>query len=376
MKVEFYKHNVDAVDIENVNRVLKGIFLTTGEWVDRFEKNLAEYVGAKCGVGVTSCTEALRMALMAYGIGKGDEVITTALSFIATANATEEVGAKPVFVDIEENTGNIDAELIEKAITKKTKAIMPVHLYGQLCDMKKIRAIAQKYKLVVVEDAAHALESKRDGYRTGELGDMTCYSFYATKNITCGEGGALTLNDPKKAEWLKRARLHGMGKGAADRYKLKKFQHQTMEFLGLKANMSNIQAALLIHQLDKVEERLKKREQICQRYEKALRDVKEIEQLEILPGVKSARHLFVIKAPLQKRDEIVLALQQKNVGAVVNYLPIHLMKYYREKYGYKKGDFPKAEDFGARVISLPCYPKLTRKEQDYVVEMVEEVFGK
>ena len=356
------------MDIQNVNKALKSIFLTTGEWVDRFEAKLAKYAKAKYAVGVTSCTEALQLALMAYGIGPGDEVITTPMSFIATANVIEHVGAKPIFVDVEENTGNLDANLIQKAITQKTKAIIPVHLYGQLCDMKKIRSLARKYKLVIIEDAAHALEGKRENYRSGTFGDMACYSFYATKNITCGEGGALTLNDPQKAEWLKKARLHGMGKNAAVRYQLKKFQHQTMEFLGLKANMSNIQAALLLHQLDKIESRLKKRTQIAKRYDQAFRNIPAIEPLTILPRVKSARHLYIIKVDPKKRDQIVYKLQQKNIGSVVNYPPIHLMTYYRQKYGYKKGNFPRAEKFGSSIISLPLYPKLTLKEQNYVIK--------
>lgn len=368
MKVEFYKHNIDATDIRNVTKVLKEVFLTTGAWVKQFENDLAEYVHSKFAVGLTSCTDALHLALMAYNIGEGDEVITTPMSFIATANAIEYVRAKPVFVDIETDTGNINANLIEKAITKKTKAILPVHLYGQLCDMKKIRQVADSYKLIIIEDAAHALESKRDGYRVGKLGDMACYSFYATKNITSGEGGAISLNDPEKNEWLRMARLHGMGKGAAERYQLGKFQHQSMGFLGLKANMSNIQASLLMNQLKKIDQRLKMREKIAQKYEKALKKMPHIELLKIYPNSISARHLFIIKVNENDRDQIVYKLHSQNIGAAVNFLPIHLMEYYRKKYGYKEGCYPRAEEFGARVITLPLYNKLKAQEQDYVIE--------
>lgn len=188
MKVEFYKHNISQKDIENATKVLNSLFLTTGEVVDEFEKKFSQYLGRKYTVGVTSCTAALHLSLLAYGIAPGDEVITSPMTFIATANSIIYAGATPVFVDAESETGNIDTNLIEAAVTPRTKALLPVHLYGQMCNMKKIREIADRHHLVVIEDAAHAIEASREGKRVGALGDAACFSFYATKNITSGEG--------------------------------------------------------------------------------------------------------------------------------------------------------------------------------------------
>ena len=204
--------------------------------------------------------------MLAYGIGPGDEVITTPMTFIATANAVIHAGATPVFVDVEPETGNINANLIENAITSRTKAILPVHLYGQMCDMKKIRKIADKNHLVVIEDAAHAIEVNRDEIRPGELGDAACFSFYPTKSITSGEGGAIATNNEGISEKLTKLRLHGMSKGAAERYS-RRYEHWDMEMLGWKYNMDNIQAALLLNQLEHVEEFRDRREEICQKYE-------------------------------------------------------------------------------------------------------------
>ncbi len=375
MKVDFFKHNLEKKDIENVNKVLNSLFLTTGETVGEFENKLAKYLGVKYAVGLTSCTAALHLSLLAYGIGKDNEVITSPMSFISTANAIEFTGAKPVFVDVEKNTGNINADLIEKAITKKTKAIIPVHLYGQLCDMKKIQKIANKYNLIIIEDAAHSLEAQRDGYRAGQIGNTASFSFYAIKNITSGEGGAVVTNDKNIAEWLKKARLHGMSKSAAERYS-KKYQHYDMEFLGWKYNMTNIQAAMLLNQLDKIEERLKKREKICQIYNNAFKNIKNIQIPEILPKTKPARYIYTIQVDPKKRDKIIHQLQKKEIGIAVNFRPIHLMKYYRKKYGYKKGMYPNAEKIGASTITLPLYPKLTRKEVRYIIRSVIDIIKK
>lgn len=366
MKVEFYKHNIDQKDIENVTRVLKSAFLTTGEVVDEFERKFSHYLGCKHTVGVTSCTAALHLSFLAYGIGLGDEVITTPMTFVATANSIIHAGATPIFVDVEEETGNIDASLIEAAITPRTKAIIPVHLYGQMCDMRKIREIADRHRLVVIEDAAHAIEAMRDGIRVGQLGDTACFSFYATKNITSGEGGAISTNDKVVAKKLKMLRLHGMSEGAAERYS-KKYQHWDMEILGWKYNMSNIQAALLLNQLENIEDYLKKREYICQMYEEAFRDMPGVTCLEILPNSKSGRHLFTILVPPERRDNLLWRLQENDIGIAVNYRVIHLLKYYRETFGYKRGMFPIAERMGDSTITLPLYPKMTDEQVDYVI---------
>lgn len=372
MKIEFYRHNLAKEDKDEVIKVLNSLFLTTGDCVAEFEKKLAKYVGSKYAVGLTSCTNALELAVKYFGIGHEDEVITTPMSFIATANAIEYAGAKPVFVDVESNTGNIDASLIEQAITKKTKAIIVVHLYGQMCDMKRIRKIADKYKLKVIEDAAHCLEGERDGIKVGQLGDIACYSFYATKNLTSGEGGAISCNDKKIYEWMLRARQHGMSKNAATRYS-KKYEHYDMEFLGNKCNMSNIQAALMVKQLDRIEGYLDMREKLARKYDKGFLKNKNIKTPAVISGGKHARHLYTIWVDRDKRDEYMHLLQDAGIGVAVNFRPIHLMKYYREKYGYKKGSFPISEKIGDSTITLPFYIKLSDKEVKYVIDTVNTI---
>ena len=375
MKVEFYKHSISQADINNVAKVLNSLFLTTGDVVEEFERKFARYLGCKHTVGVTSCTAALQLSLSAHDIGPGDEVITTPMTFIASANSILHTGATPVFVDVEPDTGNLNATLIDPAINANTKAILPVHLYGQMCDMKSIRKIADRHHLVVIEDAAHAIEASRDGTKPGALGDTACFSFYATKNITSGEGGAISTNDSDIADKLKKSRLHGMSKGAADRYS-KRYEHWDMEFLGWKYNMSNIQAALLLCQLDKIEENWRRREEICQIYEHAFESNPEITCMKILPGSKSARHLFTILVPSKKRDRVLWELQEKDIGVAVNFRAIHLLTYYRQKYGYKEGAFPNAEMIGNSTITLPLYPKLTDEEVQYVIDGVRDAVTK
>lgn len=231
MKVEFFKHNIGPEEIRKVTEVLNSVFLTTGNVVGEFEAKFSDYLGCSHAVGVTSGTAALHLALLACGIGPGDEVITTPMSFVATANAILHAGADPVFVDVEPQTGNIDADLIEEAISEKTKAILPVHLYGQMADMKQVKAIADKHCLTIIEDAAHCIEGERDGVRPAQLSQAACFSFYATKNITSGEGGAISTNDETISEKLRRLRLHGIDKSAAERY-TKKYQHYDMTLLG------------------------------------------------------------------------------------------------------------------------------------------------
>jgi len=372
MKVEFYKHAISQKDIDNVVKVLNSLFLTTGETVKEFEERFSQYLGCKYTVGVTSCTAALHLALLAYGVGSGDEVITTPMTFIATANSIIHAGATPVFVDVEPETANINADLIENAITSRTKAILPVHLYGQMCDVKRIREIADKYHLVVIEDAAHAIEASREGVRPGELGDAACFSFYATKNITSGEGGAISTNNEEIGERLRKLRLHGMSKGAAERYS-KRYEHWDMEMLGWKYNMANIQAALLLNQLQNIEKNWQRREEICQMYEEAYEGNPQVACLKILPNSKSARHMFTILVSPERRDRILWELQKKGVGVAVHYRAIHLLSYYRQTYGYERGMFPVAERIGDSTITLPLYPKLSNEEVQYVINGVKEV---
>lgn len=372
MKVEFYRHNISRKDIDNVSKVLNSLFLTHGKVVEEFENTFSRYLGCKYTVGLNSCTAALHLSLLAHGVGSGDEVITTPMTFIATANAVLHTGATPVFVDVESETGNIDADRIEEAITPRTRAVIPVHLYGQMCDMKKIRKIADRHGLIIIEDAAHCIEGVRDGIRPGTLGNAACFSFYATKNITSGEGGAVNINDSRIAEIIRKLRLHGMSKGASDRYS-RKYEHWDMEMLGWKYNMSNIQAAMLLGQMEGIEKKLKRRELICRKYEEGFKNNSEITCLKILRGSKSARHLFTILVAPEKRDSIMHKLQHKDIGVAVNYRAIHLLKYYRQKYNFKRGMCPVAEQIGDSTITLPLYPKLRDDEIDYVIKSVNAI---
>lgn len=369
MKIDFFKHNVKRVDINNVIRVLQTIFLTTGDDVAEFERELALYTGNKYGIGLTSCTDALFLAAKYLGFKPGDEIITTPLSFIATANVIEYCGSTPVFVDVEADTGNINADLIESAITKKTKGIILTHLYGQMCDMKKIAKIAQKYSLKVIEDAAHCIEGERDGIKVGQLSEAACYSFYPTKNITSGEGGAITTNNKDMYEWLKSARSHGMTKNAADRY-TKRYQHYDMEFLGYKCNMTNIQAALVINQLKRIDNLLERREKIAQIYNKGFAKNNAVSRPNVKQQSRHARHLYTIWVDQMKRDSLLSELGDQGIGVAVNFRVIHLMKYYRDKYGFETGAFPIAEKIGNSTITLPFYPKLSSKEVKHVIQTV------
>lgn len=376
MKVEFCRHNLSKEELREVEKVIKSLFLTTAQKTDEFEKEFAGFLGVKYAVGVSSCTAAMHLALLAWGVKRGDEVITTPLSFMATANSILYAGAKPVFVDVEKETGNINADLIEKVITKKTKAILPVHLYGQMADMKKIKKIADRHNLIIIEDSAHCIEGQRDGIRPGQLSQAACFSFHAIKTMTSGEGGAIGLNDDARALLLRKLRLHGMTKSGSQRYFGKEYQPQDMEELGWKYNMSEIQAAILLPQVKKLNGFLERREEIASFYRKAFSGVKDIRMPVVLPGVKHAHNQFVIWVDPRKRDLIINNLKDQGVGAIVNfYPPIHLLKFYRRTFGFKEGDFPVAESISKSTISLPLYPKLTNQELNYAVKTVKEVIS-
>ena len=372
--MEFYIHNIDETDINEVVNVLRNPFLTTGKITESFEKKFAAYLNKDFAVAVMSCTAALHLALLAYDIGEGDEVITTPMSFVATANAVIHTGAKPVFVDIEAGTGNIDPYLIESKISKKTKAIIPVHLYGNLCDMKTISGIAHKYDLRIISDCAHSLESKRDGYNSADYCDAACYSFYATKNLTCGEGGAIVVNDKNIAEKLKILRLHGMSKSAIDRY-TDKYKHYDVSTIGWKYNLDNIHSALLLNQLDRIDEICVQRKKLYEKYIEALKGIDKISFLEIPENSESGYHLFLIRInEIEKRDYYIREFQSAGIPVAVNFNPIHLMSIYKKMFGHTEGDFPVAEKFGASVITLPFYTKLSGEDFKITVDAIKHIF--
>jgi len=369
MKVEYFKHTLGKAERASFEKASRSWHLTTGETVAAFEKAFALKVGLPYAVGLTSGTGALHLALLAAGVGEGDEVITTPLSFVATSHAVLMAGATPVFVDVESDTGNIDASLIEAAITPRTKAILPVHLYGQMADMKRIAAIAKKHKLVVIEDAAHAVEAARDGIRPGERSFGACFSFYATKSLTSGEGGAFATKDARVARTVKELRLHGVTKELAERDKTTLGMYDVVS-LGWKYNMDNLQAALLLPQLKTLIRNHRSRAKVAKAYEKGLRGLS-LTLPTTRAGVTHAHHLFPIWVEPKKRNAIAMRLKQKGIGiSVNNYPPIHLLSYYRKRFGYTPGMFPIAERIGASVISLPIYATLTQKEIAYVVREV------
>jgi len=374
LKVEFYRHSIGEQEKQKVLECLDGIFLTTGSYVKEFEQSFAQYLRLEYAVGLTSCTAALHLSLLALGIGKGDEVITTPMTFIATATPIMHTGAKPVFVDIGPETALIDPSRIESAITERTRAIIPVHLYGQMCNMKKIKGVADKYNLRIIEDAAHCIEGERDGIKPGQLSDIACFSFYATKNLTSGEGGAIATNNKKLAEKVMLLRQHGMSKEAADRYS-GNYQHWDMIERGWKYNMDNIQASLLLPQLRKIEKNWEARRDIYNRYIQGIEHIPGADYPKIAKHSKSAFHLFTIWVDKNKRDYILQELGKSGVGIAVNYRAIHLLKYFRGNFGYKRGMFPIAEMIGDSTISLPFYPKMSDSDVEFVVQALKRIMA-
>ena len=367
-------HDLGQPELDAIAEVLANPILTTGAWVERFEQQFAEYLKVKHAIGVTSCTGALHLALLGLGVGPGDEVITTPMTFIASSTAILEAGAKPVFVDVEPDTGNLDVNNVEAAITERTRAIVPVHLYGQMCDMRALRKLGDSYGLRIVEDAAHCVEGTRDGVGTGHLGDAACYSFYATKNLTCGEGGALVTNDDELATQVKLLRLHGMNKNANDRHR-EGYKHWDMTAFGWKYNMDNIQAAMLLPQMARLEENWRKRRELAEYYESRLWDIPNLSRPKTLSSVDHAHHLFTIWIGEGKRDHVISELQKAGIGVMVNYRAIHLLSFFSEMYGFKPGDFPVAERIGDATISLPFYPNMPLEDVDRVIEVLREVLG-
>lgn len=372
LKIEFYKHNLGQEEKASILQCLDGLFLTTGDVVRNFEEEFANYLGLEYAVGLTSCTAALHLALLALDIGAGDEVITTPMTFIATATAIMHTGARPVFIDVEPDTGLMDAQLIEGAITAKTKAILPVHLYGQMCDMVEIRRIADKHGLAVIEDAAHCIEGERDGSKPGALGDIACFSFYATKNITSGEGGAIATNNCELAERVRMLRQHGMSKEAADRYS-GNYQHWDMIECGWKYNMDNIQASLLLPQLRKIDQTWQRRRELFEHYTAAIDPIPQVAYPNLSPNSKSAFHLFTIWVQPERRDSMLKALGQNGIGTAVNYRAIHLLSFFRKRFGFLPDDFPIAKKIGDATISLPFYPLMNFTEIDYISAVLKNL---
>ena len=374
----FGSPQIEEAEIKEVAHSMRTGWLGTGPKVAKFEEMVKEYTGAKYAKALNSCTAGLHLSLLACKVGLGDEVITTPMSFGATANVIEHVGAKPVFVDIELPSMNIDPSLIEKKITRKTKAILPVHMAGRPCDMAAIRTITRKHKLHVIEDAAHAFGASYRAKKIGTISDFTAFSFYVTKNLATGEGGMVTTNNKKFADYIELMALHGMSKGAWKRYSDEGFKHYMIQEPGYKYNMMDLQAAIGIHQFARFEENQNKRRKIWEMYTDAFKDLALNRPADPEPQTEHAYHLYTILADLDNlkadRETIQQALHAEGIGIGVHFLALHLHPFYKNKYGYKRGDFPNAEYVSDRTISLPFSAKLTSTDVNDVINAVKKIF--
>jgi len=372
----FHVPEIGPEEIRSVVETLESGWLTSGSKVKRFEENFSRFIGCQHSVAVNSCTAALHLALEAVGVDEGDEVIVPTMTFTATAEVVLYFKAKPVLVDCRPNTFNIDPDLVERAITAKTKAIIPVHFGGQSCDMERILQIARKHKLYVIEDAAHALPAKYHGKTIGTIGDITCFSFYATKTITTGEGGMATTQNPEWAARMRMMSLHGISHDAWKRYTKEGSWYYEVVQPGFKYNLTDIGAAIGIEQLKKCDAFGAARTRIAATYDQRLADLNEIDTPVCEPDVQHAWHLYVIQLDLERlkinRDQFIEALKEQSIGTSVHFIPLHLHPYYRDNFGYAPDDFPQATEIYQRIISLPIYPKMTESQIEHVVQGVSK----
>jgi dTDP-4-amino-4,6-dideoxygalactose transaminase len=370
---------IEEDEIREVEATLRSGWLGTGPKVSKFEEMFRAYIGCRHALALSSCTASLYLSLLVAGIGPGDEVITSPMTFAATANVIVHLGARPIFADIDRTTMNIDPTQIERRITSKTKAIIPVHLAGRPCDMNAIMDIARRHHLLVIEDAAHAIEAEFKGQKVGNIGDLTCFSFYVTKNLVTGEGGMITTNDDGWADKIQIYGLHGMSKGAWKRYSDEGFKHYQIVYPGYKYNMMDIQASIGIHQLPRLERYLKRREEIWQRYDAAFASLPVIRPALAEDNTRHARHLYTLLLDMGNlradRDTIQQALNSENIGTGIHFVSLHLHDYYARTYDYRRGDFPNAEYVSDRTISLPLSAKLTDQDVGDVIAGLQKVIG-
>jgi dTDP-4-amino-4,6-dideoxygalactose transaminase len=365
---------IEQAEIDEVVDSMRTGWLGTGPKVARFEDMFRQYIGAKHAMAVNSCTAALHLSMLAAGLGRGDEVITSPMTFAATVNAIIHTGAKPVLVDCHRTNGLIDPQRVEDAITKKTRAVVPVHMYGRPCDMESIIEIANRHDLIVVEDAAHAIEAAYKGRKIGNIGHLTCFSFYVTKNVITGEGGMVTTNNPEFADKIKVYALHGMSKDAWKRFSDEGYKHYQVVFPGFKYNMMDIQAAIGIHQMQRIEKWLQRRNEIWQIYNHAFSDLPVGLPAPDEPEIVHARHLYTLSIDPEKcgvtRDEFMQRLYELNIGTGVHYIGVHLHPYYGERFGYQPEDFPNATWISERTVSIPLSAKLSASDVEDVVDAV------
>ena len=369
-------------EINEVVDTLKSGWITTGPKTKEFEARFARYVEAKYAIAVNSCTAALHLSLNALGIKERDEVITSPFTFASTAHTILYQRARPVFVDIDMQTFNIDYRKIEEKITSRTKAIIPVHYGGCPCAMDEIMRIAKKHKLKVGEDAAHAVGAEYKGRKIGSIGDITCFSFYATKNLTTAEGGMVTTNKKVLTDKIRIMSMYGISDARQiwKRYSPSGSWHYDIRYLGFKYNMTDIQASLGIYQLKKLDRFIKIRESYARIYDAAFKDCQELIIPSFLKGLRHARHLYpiLLKTELLKigRLEFVEKLRRRNIGASVLFQPLHLHTFYKTMFQYKRNDFPNAEFVYKRIICIPISPKITKDKIYYIAEQIKAIIKK
>ncbi|MFH1460436.1 MAG: DegT/DnrJ/EryC1/StrS family aminotransferase [Candidatus Omnitrophota bacterium] len=362
-----------------VIKVLRSGWLTKGPQTKTLEEKFTKFVKAKYAIGTNSGTSALHLALSCLDLKKGDEIIVSPLTFVSAINSIIHCNCKPVFVDVDPLTLNIDPEQIESKINMRTKCIMPVHLYGQACVMNKILRIAKKNKIFVISDAAHALETVYNRKKIGSIGDITCFSFHPAKNITSGEGGMLVTNNKKFAQKAQMLSLHGIDKSTWTRYTQDRFQHWTTIAPGFKYHMTDLQAAIGLAQLEKIKKFWQKRKKYTKMYLSAFKDIPQIRVITKMSSLKNknAYHLFIIQIDTKmlkiNRDYILNALLAENIGVGVHYRAIHLHSFYKNHFSFKKGMLPQAEYAAERIITLPLYPKMKQSDISDVIDAVSKV---
>lgn len=364
-------------ELDQVNQVLLSGMLTTGPKVTEFEEAVKAFLGCRAAVGLVSCTGGLHTALHALGVGPGDEVIVPTMTFTATAHVVQWLGARPVLADVDRDDLCISLERIEPLVAKQTKAVIPVHFAGRAADMGPINDFCRERGIAVVEDAAHAIGARyRDGRFVGDGPNTAVFSFYATKNLSTGEGGMAVGNDPDLLETIRRRAYFGISKDSQDRYAKKgTWRYQVLED-GFKYNMDSIHAALGVAQLARLEEMNARRRRLVQLYREGLRDVPAATPLEV-PLDDCTWHLFVVRiregVGRLDRDELSIALKEWNIGSSVHYIPLHLHPHYQKAYGCRPGDFPISEEYYRQALSLPLFPDMTDEDVEYVCRVLKEI---
>lgn len=366
-------------EINEVVDSLKKGWIGTGAKAQRFEQLVKEYKGIDYAIALNSCTAALHLSMLSSGVTAGDEVITTPMTFCATINSIIHCGATPVLADCDRQSFNITAQSIEEKITPKTKAILLVHFAGRCCEMDDIIALAKKKNLIVIEDCAHALESEYHGRKAGTFGNMGCFSFYVTKNITTGEGGMVITSNEKLASQIKMLGLHGMSKNAWKRFSDAGYKHYEVVNSGFKYNMMDLQAAIGLHQFKRIEASWQKRQDIWNRYQKIFKDLPCILPADVEENTKHAYHLYNPLIDIdnldRSRDWVLDALTAENIGVGVHYVPIHMYSFYQKKFGWKRGDYPNSEWIGERTVSLPLSPALNEQDIEDVIKAFQRVLS-